>query len=101
MLGFAAVFGGGCCYCCWVFVFWLVGWLVGCCWGVWHWNCSRCIGEGDDCRGAPLAGDESTLIGIGVTGVEGRGGREEKEGLISVERKMNCCCYGCCSFKVR
>lgn len=39
---------------------------------------------------ALLAGDESTL-----TGVEG------KEGLISVERKMNCCCYGCYSFKVR
>jgi hypothetical protein len=24
VLGFAIVFGGGCCYCCWVFVFWLV-----------------------------------------------------------------------------
>ncbi len=58
---------------------------------MWHWNCSRCIGEGDEnCRVALLAGDESTL-----TGVEG------KEGLISVERKMNCCCYGCYSFKVR
>ncbi len=82
-------------------------WLVGCCWGVWHWNCSRCIGEGDEnCRGALLAGDESTLTGIGVTGVEGRGGREGKgregkDGLISVERKMICCCYGCYSFKVR
>lgn len=29
VLGFAVVFGGGCCYCCWVFVFWLVGWLLG------------------------------------------------------------------------
>jgi hypothetical protein len=41
-----------------------------------------------------------------VTGVEGRGGREGKgregkDGLISVERKMICCCYGCYSFKVR
>jgi hypothetical protein len=58
----------------------LVGWLVGCCWGVWHWNCSRCIGEGDEnCRGALLAGDESTLTGIGVTGVEGRFDFCEKE----------------------
>jgi hypothetical protein len=24
VLGFAVVFGGGCCYCCWVFVGWLV-----------------------------------------------------------------------------